>query len=257
MELMIIGSSGSASGPGNPASCYLVRHAGRSVVLDLGPGAFGALFGAVDVAALDALVLSHLHADHCLDAVALNIAARYGIADRWQQPLPLVAPDGVLERLVQADLATPATVEVIAEEVEKFEQVYRPMNLPDVREVGPFALRSARMAHPVEAYGVRLEVAGRSLVYSGDTGPCDALVELATGADVLLAEAGWGNQDEPIPNVHLTGRAAGEAAAAAGVGTLVLTHIPPWHDAEATLADAQEAFGGRTVLALPGMVLEV
>lgn len=256
MELMIIGSSGSASGPNNPASCYVVRHGGRAVVLDIGPGAFGALFGSVDVATLDGLVLSHLHADHCLDAIALSIAARYGIPDRWQR-LPLLAPQGALERLVQAELAVPATPEAIAQGVAKLQQVYRPVQLPEVDQVGPFRLGTARMTHPVEAYGVRLEAGGRSLVYSGDTGPCDALVELATGADVLLAEAGWGNQAEPAPGIHLTGRAAGEAAAAAKVGTLVLTHIPPWHDAEATLAEAQEAFGGLTVLAKPGLVIRV
>jgi ribonuclease BN (tRNA processing enzyme) len=90
---------------------------------------------------------------------------------------------------------------------------------------------------------VRLTAGGRSLVYTGDTGPSPAVVELARGADVLLAEAAYAEGPGLPPGLHLTGRQAGEHAAAAGVGRLLVTHVPAWVDAEAQLAAAREVFG--------------
>ncbi len=71
------------------------------------------------------------------------------------------------------------------------------------------------------------------LAYSGDTGPCPQLVDLAKGADLLLAEAAFRDGAVNPIDLHLTGAEAASAAAEAGVGRLVLTHIPPWHDAAA------------------------
>ena len=87
---------------------------------------------------------------------------------------------------------------------------------------------------------------------TGDTGPCDALTSLAKGADLLLAEASFLTDGENPPNLHMTGRDAAETAAAAGVGMLVLTHIPPWHDPQEVLAEARPAYDGRLELARTG-----
>ena len=102
------------------------------------------------------------------------------------------------------------------------------------------------MAHPVETWGMRVEHDGAVLAYSADTGPCDALVELARGADLALVEAAFetGRDDHAPPDLHLTAREAGQAATAAGVRRLVLTHLPPWNDPEVARRDAQAAFDG-------------
>src|SRR5208282_3547505 len=94
---------------------------------------------------------------------------------------------------------------------------------------------AARMNHPVETFGFRLEHAGRSLAYSADTGQTGALVELARDAEVLLCEASFAPADDAaaaaLPEgLHLTARQAGQHAARAGVGQLVLTHLVPWND---------------------------
>ena len=94
--------------------------------------------------------------------------------------------------------------------------------------LGPFEVAFAPMNHPVPTFAVRMTVGGQSLVYSGDTGECEALVALAEGADTLLAEATFGPRDPYVPNLHLTGAQAGQHAARAGVRRLIVTHIPPW-----------------------------
>jgi ribonuclease BN (tRNA processing enzyme) len=127
-------------------------------------------------------------------------------------------------------------------------------------EIGPLRVTAAHMNHPVETFGFRLEHAGRSLAYSADTGPADALVGLARDADVLLCEASFaepaGVGATALPeNLHLTGRQAGQHAARAGVGQLVLTHLVPWNDQSQTLDEAGQAFTGPLTLAASGLGL--
>ncbi len=113
------------------------------------------------------------------------------------------------------------------------------------------------MRHPVEAYAIRVEHGGRSLTYSGDTGSCDSLDELALGTDLFLCEAAFTHGKENIPDLHLNGREAGECAQRAGAGRLLLTHIPPWTDPRVNLADARAVYGGPAELAAPGVTYEV
>jgi ribonuclease BN (tRNA processing enzyme) len=122
--------------------------------------------------------------------------------------------------------------------------------------IGPFAVDIARTAHPVECNAVRLAVGGRSLVYTGDTGPCEQVVDLARGADVLLAEAAHPPGPGMPMGLHLTGREAGEHAAAAGVGRLLLTHVPPWVDEIGQLFAASAVFS-ETELVRSGATYEI
>ena len=111
------------------------------------------------------------------------------------------------------------------------------------------------MNHPVETFGFRLEHDGRAIAYSADTGATDELVGLAAGADVLLCEASFTEVPGLPANLHLTAREAGEHASRAGVGALVLTHLVPWNDRDATRAEAASSFTGPMSLAVAGQIL--
>jgi ribonuclease BN (tRNA processing enzyme) len=241
VRLTVIGCSGSAPGPSSAASCYLVEHDGFTLVLDMGNGAFGSLLALADPARVDAVFLSHLHADHCLDVAPFIVWSRYSGQGR-STPLPLYGPVGADRRLALA----------YDEDADPIDDVFDVMAIgPGAWELGPFSVTTARTAHPVECYAIRLSAGGRSLVYTGDTGPCDDVVRLATGADVLLAEAAHPEVDGLPPALHLTGREAGEHAAAAGVGRLLLTHIPAWVDPAVQLAAARDVFPAADLVA-PG-----
>jgi ribonuclease BN (tRNA processing enzyme) len=232
VKLTVVGCSGSAPGPDSAASCYLVEHEGFRLLLDLGNGAFGPLQAVADPASIDAVFLSHLHADHCLDIAPFVVWHRYSGRSSGTH-VPLYGPVAAERRL---SLAYSDDGDGITDVFD-----FVPVG-PGSFTLGPFEVTLVRTAHPVECYAIRLAVGGRSLVYTGDTGPCQRVVELARDADVLLAEAahppGPGLPDE----LHLTGREAGEHAAAAGVGRLLLTHIPAWVDAIAQLAAASAVF---------------
>ena len=246
MRLTVVGCSGSGPGPASPASCYLVEHDGFRVLLDLGNGAFGTLQSLADPATVDALYLSHLHADHCLDVAPFVVWHRYsGLATKPR--VPLFAPVGAERRLA---LAYDADGDGLTDVFD-----FVPVGAGRL-ELGPFTAMLVRTAHPVECYAIRLTADGRSLVYTGDTGASAAVVELARGADVLLAEAAHPDVPGLPRDLHLTGREAGEHAAAAGVVRLLLTHVPAWVDPAGQLAGARAVFPAAE-LVVPGATYDV
>lgn len=233
MRLTVLGCSGSAPGPAGPASSYLVEHDGFRLLLDLGSGAFGALQRHADPATVDAVVLSHLHPDHFLDLSPYVVFRRFG-APPGLPRLPLLGPVGTHDRVASAH---DPHVRTGLRDVFDISAV-----AAGERELGPFRLRFARVVHPVEAYAVRVEAGGRSLTYSGDTAPTPVLSELARGTDLFLCEAAWQDGRDYPPGLHLTGREAGEHAAAAGAGRLLVTHVPPWADRDVILTAATGPF---------------
>jgi ribonuclease BN (tRNA processing enzyme) len=246
MELTIVGCSGSFPGPASPASCYLATADGFRLLIDLGNGALGALQQYVSPGDIDAVLISHLHADHCLDMCSYQVFRTYHPAGQLP-PIPVYAPAGAADRLDRAaggDSGHPIS--------DAFDFVTLS---PGKIEIGPFAVTADHMNHPVETFGFRLEHGGRAIAYSADTGATGRLISLAAGADVLLCEASFTDAPGLPANLHLTAREAGEHAARAGVGALVLTHLVPWNDTDVTRAEASASFPGSLSLAVAGQIL--
>jgi ribonuclease BN (tRNA processing enzyme) len=247
VRLTIVGCSGSYPGPDSPASCYLLEeeHEGRiwRILLDMGNGSLGALHRYVDPMVIDAVFVSHLHVDHCIDLCSFYVLRKYHPSGPAPQ-IPVWGPTGTAARMARAyDLAP---LPGMTEEFKFVEYAGAPI------AVGPFTIEAVAVEHPVEAYSMRVEAGGSVLVYSGDTGPCDAFDEVAQGADLLLAEASFLHGKENPPQLHMTGRDCGLAATKAGVGRLVLTHIPPWYDRAVALEEARETYDGPIELAGSG-----
>lgn len=234
-------------GPSSPASCYLVESDGFRLLLDLGHGSLGALQNYIGVDEIDAIALSHLHADHCMDLTALYVARVYGDYDITSR-LPVYGPSSTADRMADAYGLPRAT---------GMHSTFDFQDLALVTTIGPFQFRSTRVAHPVEAHAIRLEADGLSLTYSADTGPCPDLVTLADGTDLLLCEASLPEVGEHPINLHLTGGQAGEVATKASAKQLLLTHVPPWNDPGEALHAAQSTFAGPAALATSGMVVTV
>lgn len=234
MKLTVLGCSGTLPGPDSPASGYLVEAEGYRLVLDLGHGTLGPLQRHVAPHEVDAIFLSHLHADHCIDLTAYVNALRFG-PHRPPGRIPVIGPAGTRDRVETA--YDPLARKLALHELFDF-------STPRSGELGPFAVSVAAVNHPVPAFAISLSVEGRTLVYSGDTGESEALVSLAHGANVLLCEASFGADDEYVPNLHLSGKQAGDHAARAGVERLLVTHVPPWGSRELAVAEASSTFSG-------------
>ena len=245
MQVTVIGCAGSFPGPDSPASCYLLEAEGFRLVIDLGNGALGVLQRYAELFGIDAVCLSHLHADHCVDMGSYWVARQYA-PDGPRPSIPVYGPHRAVERVAGFGGEDKALV------LARFR--FRDL-APGAFEIGPFLVTVDHMNHPVETFGFRVEHAGWSVVYSADTGESDALVRLAEGADVLLCEASFLDGPGHPPNLHLTARQAAGHAARAGVGQLVLTHLVPWNDRERTLAEAAGTYRGPLSLATSGLAL--
>jgi ribonuclease BN (tRNA processing enzyme) len=255
VRLTIIGCSGSYPGPDASASCYLLestvgegddRRTWR-VLLDLGNGALGVLQRHADALAVDAVLLSHLHPDHCMDLCGLYVLRKYH-PDGTQPRIPVWGPSGVGERMSDA-YGLPDGLGM--SDVFDFQEYAGPF------EVGPFTVSPIRVEHPVVAYGLRVTADGSSLGYSGDTATCEGLDRVAADVDLFLCEASFREVDDNPPGIHLTGVEAGSTASRAGADRLVITHVPPWFDREAMLAEARTTFSGPVDLAAAGATYDL
>jgi ribonuclease BN (tRNA processing enzyme) len=285
MRVTVVGCSGSVPGPRSAASCYLVEAEGTEsddagaeagseagsgggsrtwrVLLDLGSGALGPLQQYLDPREVDAVLLSHLHPDHFLDVCGLYVMIKHAPrsgpanqpadqpADRPSRRVPVWGPAGTGVRLAQAyGLAggRDMSAELDVREWSDGEPV----------SVGPLTVTPIRVRHPVPAYGLRVEQAGRVLAYTGDTDSCPALAGLCADASVMLADAAFVEGVDQVRGIHLSAARAAQAAVdAGGVRRLVLTHLPPWVDAGSSARQARQVWAGRLDLAEPGAVYPV
>jgi ribonuclease BN (tRNA processing enzyme) len=262
MKLTIVGCSGSLSGPDSPASSYLLQapydNRTFSLLLDCGPGAMGALYRYLDPREIDAIALSHLHADHCLDLCGYHVAACYSPNAPWPRRR-VYAPANAAARLARACEVTGNNGE-ISESGPSIAEHFDWRTWQPSQRIGPFTVRTVRVEHPVEAYAIRVQedvLGGGTLVYSGDTGPSEPLVQLAKGVDLLLVESAFLDDPDNPPGMHLSGAQAAALGQDAGVAAIVLTHIPPWHEPDRVLAEATPHFDGPMSLAKPGAVWDI
>lgn len=253
MKLTIIGCAGSFPGPESPASCYLVEapYEGKTfrLVVDLGNGALSGLQRLLNLRDIDAVALSHLHPDHCLDMCGFYVFRKYHPAGEFD-PIPVHAPAGAGRYL--------STAYGIDGEYGMDGQFEFCDWVPDEpRRIGPFTVTVARVDHPIVAYALKISDGTSTLVYSGDTGPTDVLADFVRGVDVFLSEASFVESGVNPPNLHLTGADAGKYAAAGDVGRLLLTHIPSWTDRDEVLRDAESTWDGPTELVSAGSVYDI
>lgn len=252
MRVTILGCSGSVGGPGAACSGYLLQVPGEQpVLLDCGPGAMGELQRYVDPSEV-AVVLSHLHADHCMDLPAMLVWRRYSPTTIGGRA-PLYGPPGVAGRIGAGSSEFAGEVDDISDTFDVHE-----WGAEDV-VLGGMTFRPFIVDHPPLTYGLRITgPKGEVLAFSGDTALCDPLIELATDADLFLCEASWTHApDERPPHLHMSGTEAGQAATKANVRALAVTHVAPWTDKQAVLAEAREAFDGPTDLVHQGQIFEL
>lgn len=246
MRVRVIGSSGTFPSENNPASGYIIENGSTRVWCDAGPGTFMNL--PVGDRTIDAVFISHRHPDHCADLFAAYHA--WTFCPEPRTGVPLYAHSDVLEHLgaflgSTSDDAFHSTFELVE------------LTGGDSVSLGDLELSVVEMNHSVPDLGSLWNGSGRTLFFTGDTGPGDwtAAVE---GVDVFLCEAALlGEREDDHFFGHLNGSEAGEIARAAGVGELVLTHIPPYLDKSVVVTEAESTFGKAVRLAVPGTEFKV
>jgi ribonuclease BN (tRNA processing enzyme) len=233
--LVPVGVGAAYSRPGEAQSCYLVRAGDRAVALDMGSGALNRLQEQIRPEELDAVVVTHMHPDHCVDLLALRVYLAYG-PGAGAGPLRVLGPPELRRRLVGFGGSD------AWDEVMRFEALTGAAGERDLG--GGATLRYRQVPHLPPTFALRVDAGGGSVCFGADCADNDELPALAEGADVLLCECSFGAAPVPDGVPHLNGGMAGAIASRAGAGRLLLTHCFPEQDREAALAAARGAFAG-------------
>jgi ribonuclease BN (tRNA processing enzyme) len=264
MRLTVLGKSPSWQDAGGACSGYLIEEGDTAVLVDCGNGVFAKLRERVDYVDVDAVVISHLHADHFLDLVPYSYALTY--APR-QQPVPV-------DRWPGTDCPACPTLHVPPGARELFRRVVGSWGNEDLIEnafdlqeydpskeieIGPIRVRFQAVPHFTETFAMSISSANGSgrIVYGADSSPTEALEEFARDADLMLVEATLPRPERTGMRGHLTPAEAGGHARGAGAKQLLLVHISDELDWQWARDQAAEAFGGPVDVAREGMVYEI
>jgi ribonuclease BN (tRNA processing enzyme) len=246
MRLTVLGGCGAWPAAGQACSGYLVEHAGFRLLVDPGYAVLPRLLQQAGAEDVDAVLISHGHADHCADLHPLLRARALGGAA--PPPLPVHALPGATRAVLALD--RPGMLD--------HSYALREFAAGDAFEVGPFAVATWLLPHSVPNAGLRLAAAGRVLAYTGDTGPSPDLADLARDADLFLAEASFPERVPADSARHLSSALqAGEHAASAGARRLVLTHLLPGTDPHAAAGAARRTYQGEIVTARGGLTVDL
>jgi ribonuclease BN (tRNA processing enzyme) len=264
MRLTVLGKSPSWQDADGACSGYLIEEGETSIVLDCGNGVFSKLRRYRDYTRIDAVVVSHLHADHFLDLVPFSYALTY--APR-QQPVPvdrwpgtetparprLIVPRGATETFRRVVGAWGN--EDLIEKAFRLEE-YGPEDRP---EIGPLRFSFQTVPHFTETFAISIQSGngGGKLAFGADSRPTAELVEFAKGCDLLLIEATLPRPERSGQRGHLTPREAGEHAKAAAAKRVVITHISDELDSLWARHEAADAFGGPVEVAREGAVYQL
>lgn len=248
MQITVLGSGAAFPRPGGACSGYLVESGSTQVWMDAGNGTFSRLRERVGPHDLDALVLTHDHADHIADVLLLMYELGYDGHVPLAHLLPVYAPDTVAPKLL--GLIGQGSAKIFRE-VFDFRGIAQPFG------VGDLTFGAFRVLHPTETYGITISDGTRRVIYTSDTAAFPELAEHCRGADLLICEATYVGDVDVEPGVHMWAREAGELAAAAGVGRLVLTHVWPSFDPADAAREAAERFDGPVEAAVEGKTYQL
>ena len=264
MKLTILGKSPAWQDAGGACSGYLIEDGDTRLLLDCGNGVFSKLRQHCDYVDVDAVLISHLHADHFIDLIPFSYAL---LLSPRQQPVPVAGYPGTDDparpRLIAPAAARQTFRTVVGAWGDEtlVEAAFRLEGYDEgsTVEVGSLRATFAVVPHFITTYAVNLTSgnAGGRLTFSADCRPCEELVEAARGTDLLLVEATLPRPERTGIRGHLTPGEAGDHARRAGAGRVVLTHISDELDARWAAEQGSESFGGRVEVAREGDTFEV
>jgi ribonuclease BN (tRNA processing enzyme) len=243
MKLTVLGSGTLVPDAERGSPGLAIEAGGRVMFLDIGSGSlYRARKAAISIEQLDLVLLTHLHPDHTGDLVPALFAFHAGPMARTRRLL-IAGPQGTkrfFEQLeaLYGDWIAPTGYEREVREVEG-----------ETWEFDALRISSSPVAHGPPSIGYRIEEgrAGASIVYSGDTGYCASLVELARGADLLILECSFPDE-QPVAG-HLTPSLAGRIARESGSKRLMLTHFYPACRGRNIRGQCEKEYSGEIVLA--------
>lgn len=241
MKIHILGSGTCVPNVRRGSSGYALELAKSKILLDCGNGTTWKLGKAgIDYLSIDHIFITHFHPDHTADLIPFLFATKYPRLNRRREtPIYIWGPKGFTGFY------------------ESLKAVYNDWIAPDkliVKEVGPeplilddFLLTAGNTFHTDNSLAYRIESGGKSVVYSGDTGYSESLIELAKDTDLLIIECSLPD-DLKFEN-HLSPAEVGKIGKASRAKKIVLTHLYPECDEIDVVGQVSEHVDAEVILA--------
>lgn len=246
MELTVLGCAGGYPGPEAACSGYLLSEADHHVWIDAGTGTLPQLLRYRALSELDAVWISHLHADHCSDLLGAFHYLAYGPDPRGTR-LPMYGPPGLA-----------SAMDPLIDEPGGLAEVFEVRELADGMsfDCGPIGLRAVEVPHSIPTFALRAQSGGSIMSYSSDCGGDPAVTAVARDADLFVCEAFNAAGDTRFTSVK-SPQEAGRYAALGGARRLLLTHLPPGADPDRARREAATCYDGPITVAGQGAVYKV
>ena len=254
MELLVLGSGTSVPIPQRASPSIAVFIEDQFLLLDIGPGTIRQLaIAGLKHEEIDYIYISHFHPDHTADLIHFIFATRYPPVLGNRKPFTIIAPEGfsrffaLLKKPYKNWLDLPeGLVNIVELKTDK----------KDGKKFENFTIATVPVTHTPQSLCLKIEDnPGKTIVYSGDTGYDETIVDLAQGTDLLILESSFPDGQE-IPG-HLTPSQAGDLAKRSGAKKLLLTHFYPEAFTNDIETQCRKTYKGELVLAADFMSLPV
>jgi len=254
MKLIIVGSGTSVPHPQRASPSIALFIDDRFFLMDIGPGTLRQLaIAGLAFEDIDYVCISHFHPDHTADLIHFFFATRYPPILSTRKPFSIVAPEGFNQFVTLLKRSYGNWLD-LPDGLMRIEELHT--GREDKKEFDAFTILSAPVDHTPHSLGFRIEdSSGKVIVYSGDTGYCEEMVDLARDADLLILESSF--PDEKEIKGHLTPSRAGDIATRSGAKKLLLTHFYPECLKVDIEAQCRKTYKGKLILATDLMSLSV
>ncbi|PKQ28937.1 MAG: hypothetical protein CVT63_00010 [Candidatus Anoxymicrobium japonicum] len=248
LKVTVCGSSGGYAGAGKACSGFLLQSESGTLLLDIGAGVLSNVLKHIEADQLDGLALTHMHYDHYSDIYGLCTARCF--RETALPALPVLATADAKDIIASplAERSRPGFFKCV--------KMIAPIPGEEI-DIAGFNVMAKPSEHVVDGFIYRINVDDRTICYSGDTGRCDAVLEMACDVDLFICESTFTSEWFLSREGHLDAFESGQIAADAGVKSLLLTHLWPTLDPEIALVEASTRYNGPVDIAVEGLMLFV
>jgi ribonuclease BN (tRNA processing enzyme) len=243
MKITVIGYWGAFPKQNEATTGYLVQTENHNILVDCGSGVLSKVQNYIDLSKIDAVILSHYHADHISDIFCFQyeaaLALKLGMRDK-QLEIYAHDLDSKFSELNYKDGAIGKKID------ENTVITFDNLNIS-----------FKWMKHAAPCLAMRFEEQGKILAYSADTEWCNQIVSIADKADLFICETSLFSKQKGQINGHLTAGEVGKIANIAKVKKLVLTHFPHYGNTDDLVKEAAEEFKGEIYKAETGAIFEL
>ncbi|MEJ6952005.1 MBL fold metallo-hydrolase [Natronospora cellulosivora (SeqCode)] len=243
MKLIVLGSRAAFPSKNEACSGYLLQDDSYNLLIDCGSGVVSALQNYIELDELDAVILSHYHADHWSDISVLQ----HGI----------MVKSIISQKNKSLKIYGHQEDESFKKLNYKSYTIASPYQENSTLELGPFTINFIKTKHPTPCYAMKIKYKDKKIIYTADTSYFPELSDFALNSDLLIAECSLYPDRDGQKMGHMNSSDVGKLARESTSKTLLLCHLPNYGDNKMLLDNTREYYQGKIKMASRGWEYEL